>query len=571
METATVNVRTSGSEIMNARPEGKPKIAYFSMEIGIDEHIPTYSGGLGILAGDTLKSCADLNVPIVGTTLLSEKGYFYQELDTEGNQIELPYNFNIGDFLRLLPTKINVCIEGRTVCIRIWYYPVQGSQGYIVPVFFLDTNLEENSPYDREITKYLYGGDTRYRLAQEIVLGIGGVRAIEALGYRTIDKYHMNEGHAALGTLELYDQLKDVEKVREQCVFTTHTPVAAGHDQFDLPLARSMIGEILPESLLHEFTFENKLNMTRLALFFSHYVNGVAKKHGEVSRAMFPGYAIDSITNGVHTPTWVSEPFQRLFDKYLPGWRSDPYTLRAAFSMDKAEIWSAHMEAKKKLIDFVNGRYNVGMNYDHFTIGFARRQTAYKRPDLLISDSQRLMSIAEKAGPIQIIYAGKAHPKDGTGKETIKKIFAAMKTINGKVKMTYIHNYDMAVAKLMTAGVDVWLNTPRRPQEASGTSGMKAAHNGVPQLSTLDGWWIEGRVENITGWAIGTRKSNERESDDDSDRADLYNKLETWIIPKFYRDRDNWIRTMRSCIAINASFFNTNRMIEQYVLNAYFM
>jgi len=541
------------------------------MEIGIDEHIPTYSGGLGILAGDTLKSCADLNVPIVGLTLLSEKGYFYQEIDLDGNQIELPYNFNTNDFLKLLPTKTNVTVEGRTVNIRTWYYPVQGTGGYIVPVFFLDTNLEENSPYDREITKYLYGGDNRYRLAQEIVLGIGGVRSIEALGYRTIDKYHMNEGHAALGTLELYDQLKDVEKVREQCVFTTHTPVAAGHDQFDLPLARSMIGEILPESLLHEFTFENKLNMTRLALFFSHYVNGVAKKHGEVSRLMFPGYAIDSITNGVHTSTWVSEPFQRLFDKYLPGWRSDPYTLRAAFSMDKAEIWAAHMEAKKKLIDFVNGRYNVGMNYNHFTIGFARRQTAYKRPELLISDAQRLMNIAEKAGPIQIIYAGKAHPKDGTGKETIKRIFAAMKTINGKVKITYIHNYDMAIGKLMTAGVDLWLNTPRRPQEASGTSGMKAAHNGVPQLSTLDGWWIEGRVENITGWAIGTRKSNERESDDESDRADLYNKLETWIIPKFYKDRDNWIRTMRSCIAINASFFNTNRMIEQYVLNAYFM
>ncbi|HVQ01463.1 MAG TPA: alpha-glucan family phosphorylase [Candidatus Thermoplasmatota archaeon] len=571
MEASTVNVRTNGSEIMSTRPEGKPKIAYFSMEIGIDEHIPTYSGGLGILAGDTLKSCADLNVPIVGLTLLSEKGYFYQEIDPDGNQIELPYNFNINDYLKLLPTRTNVCVEGRNVTIRIWFYPVQGSQGYIVPVFFLDTNLEENSPYDREITKFLYGGDIRYRLAQEIVLGIGGVRAIEALGYRTIDKYHMNEGHAALGTLELYDQFKDVEKVRQQCVFTTHTPVAAGHDQFDLQLARSMIGEILPESLLHEFTFENKLNMTRLALFFSHYVNGVAKKHGEVSRLMFPGYAIDSITNGVHTPTWVSEPFQRLFDKYLPGWRSDPYTLRAAFSMDKAEIWSAHMEAKKKLIDFVNGRYNIGMNYDHFTIGFARRQTAYKRPELLISDPQRLMSIAERAGPIQIIYAGKAHPKDGTGKDTIKKIFSAMKTINGKVKMAYIHNYDMAVSKLMTAGVDLWLNTPRRPQEASGTSGMKAAHNGVPQLSTLDGWWIEGRVENITGWAIGTRKSNERESDDDNDRADLYNKLESWIIPKFYKDRDNWIRTMRSCIAINASFFNTNRMIEQYVLNAYFM
>jgi starch phosphorylase len=569
METSTIEINAQTNNTI--RPTGKPKIAYFSMEIGIDEHIPTYSGGLGVLAGDTLKSCADLNVPIVGVTLLSEKGYFYQEIDSDGKQIELPYNFNINDFLKLLPSKTCVKIEERDVSIRIWYYPVQGAGGYIVPVFFLDTNLEVNTNYDREITKFLYGGDNKYRLAQEIVLGIGGVRAIESLGYRTIDKYHMNEGHAALGTLELYDQLKDVEKVRNQCVFTTHTPVAAGHDQFDLPLAQSMIGDLIPNSLLHEFTFENKLNMTRLALFFSHYVNGVAKKHGEVSRLMFPGYAIDSITNGVHTSTWVSEPFQRVFDKHLPGWRSDPYTLRGAFGIDKTEIWAAHMEAKKKLIDFVNNRYNVGMNYDFFTIGFARRQTAYKRPELLISDAQRLMSLAEKAGPIQIIYAGKAHPKDESGKDTIKKIFSAMKNIRGKVKIAYIHNYDIAIAKLMTAGVDVWLNTPRRPQEASGTSGMKAAHNGVPQFSTLDGWWIEGRVENITGWAIGTRKSNELESDDDNDRNDLYNKLETWIIPKFYNDRDNWIRTMRSCIAINASFFNTNRMIEQYVLNAYFM
>jgi glycogen phosphorylase len=556
---------------MPTRPAGKPKIAYFSMEIGIDEHIPTYSGGLGILAGDTLKSCADLNVPIVAVTLLSEKGYFYQEIDQDGNQIELPYNFTINDFLKPLPSKTDVTIEGRPVSIRIWYYLVQGIAGYIVPVFFLDTNLEENHAYDREITKYLYGGDQRYRLAQEIVLGIGGVRAIHALGYTTIDKYHMNEGHAALGTLELYRKHQDIERVREQCVFTTHTPVAAGHDQFDLNLVTNMIGDMLPKGIYNEVTFDNRLNMTRLALFFSHYVNGVAKRHGEVSRMMFPGYAIDSITNGVHTPTWVSEPFAKLYDTYMPGWRSDPFLLRAAMGIDKNDIWNAHIEAKKKLIDFVNNRYNTGMNYDHFTIGFARRQTAYKRPELLISDPNRLMCIAEKAGPIQIIYAGKAHPRDGSGKESIKRIYQVMKTIKGKVKMIYIDNYDMSISKLMTSGVDVWLNTPRRPQEASGTSGMKAAHNGVPQFSTLDGWWIEGRIENITGWAIGTRKSNERDSDDDADREDLYTKLESWIIPKFYKDRDNWIRTMRSCIAINASFFNTNRMIQQYVLNAYFM
>jgi starch phosphorylase len=550
---------------------GKPKIAYFSMEIGLDKNIPTYSGGLGILAGDTLKSCADLNVPIIGITLLTESGYFYQKIDDEGNQIELPINFKSSDFLTLLPSKNSVKIEDRKVAINTWYYLIKGINDYIVPVFFLDTNLEENSEQDREITKYLYGGDNKYRLAQEIILGIGGVKAVKSLGYKTIDKYHMNEGHAALGTLELYKELKNVDRVREKCVFTTHTPVAAGHDQFDLSFARPMLGDMLPDTIINEVTFENRLNMTRLALFFSHYVNGVAKKHGEVSRMMFPGYSIDSITNGVHTQTWVSDPFKRLFDKHMPGWRSDPYILRSTFSIDKKEVWDAHIEAKKKLIEFVNNRYNVGMNYDDFTIGFARRQTAYKRPDLLISDPERLKTIADKVGPIQIIYSGKAHPKDGSGKDTIKKIFSTMKTMNGNIKMAYIHNYDITIGKLMTAGVDLWLNTPRRPREASGTSGMKAAHNGVPQFSTLDGWWLEGCVENITGWALGPEKTKEEESDDEIDRYDLYNKLENWIIPKYYNDRDNWIRTMRSCIAINASFFNTNRMIQQYVLNAYFM
>jgi len=549
---------------------GKPKIAYFTMEIGIDENIPTYSGGLGVLAGDTIKSCADLNVPVLGITLLSENGYFYQRIDEHGNQIEMPIQFAVSNFLQLLPKTTTVKIDNRDVKIRAWLYQFRGIGGYIIPVFFLDTNIDGNSEWDRELTKYLYGGDTRYRLAQEIILGIGGVRVLNDLGYTTIDKYHMNEGHAALGTLELYKRYNDVDKVREQCVFTTHTPVASGHDQFDLSYAKPMIGEILPDSILNDVTFGNKLNMTRLALFFSHYVNGVAKKHGEVSRIMFPGYSIDSITNGVHTTTWVSRPFQKLFDNHMPGWRSDPYILRSAFSIDKPEIWDAHMEAKKSLINFVNKRYNVGMNYDDFTIGFARRQTAYKRPDLLISDPNRLTQIADNVGPIQIIYGGKAHPKDQSGKNSIKHIFNVMKTIDNNVKISFIHNYDITIAKMITSGVDIWLNTPRRPREASGTSGMKAACNGVPQFGTLDGWWLEGCIENITGWAIGPEKTEEKESDDDIDRYDLYDKLENWILKKFYNDRENWIRTMRSCIAINASFFNTNRMIQQYVLNAYF-
>ena len=552
------------------RLEGKPKIAYFSMEIGIDENIPTYSGGLGILAGDTIKSYADLNVPAVGITLLSENGYFYQKVDDDGNQIELPVQFAVSNYLKLLPTTTNVKIEDREVKIRTWYYQYQGLSNYIIPVFFLDSNIEENNEWDRNLTKHLYGGDNKYRLAQEIILGIGGVRMLKALGYITIDKYHMNEGHAALGTIELYNQYKDVEKVREQCVFTTHTPVAAGHDQFDLSYAKQMIGDMLPEFILEYVTFENRLNMTKLALFFSHYVNGVAKKHGEVARIMFPGYSIDSITNGVHSPTWVSEPFQRLFDSHVPGWRSDPYILRSTFSIEKNKIWNAHMEAKKELINFINQHYKAGMNYDDFTLGFARRQTAYKRPELLIHNPEKLKKITKIAGPIQIIYAGKAHPKDQSGKDSIKNIFNAKKSIGDNIKIAFIQNYDIAIGKMMTAGVDLWLNTPRRPKEASGTSGMKAAHNGIPQFSTLDGWWLEGCIENITGWAIGPEKNEEQASDDEIDRQDLYDKLEKKIMPKFYNDKDNWIRMMRSCIAINASFFNTHRMIQQYVLNAYF-
>jgi len=551
--------------------QGKPKIAYFSMEIGIDEHIPTYSGGLGVLAGDTIKSCADLNVPLVGITLLSEKGYFYQKLDKDGNQRELPINFSVSNFLNLLPTKTIIKIEGRDVTLRAWLYQYKGINGYVIPILFLDANVDENDPWDRNLTKYLYGGDNKYRLAQEIILGIGGVRMLKNLGYTTIDKYHMNEGHAALGTLELYKELNNVEKVREQCVFTTHTPVAAGHDQFDILEVKHMIGNLLPESIVEEIKFEDKFNMTRLALYFSHYVNGVAKKHKEVSQLMFPGYSIESITNGVHASTWVSRPFQKLFNKHISGWRSDPYMLRSAFSISKDEIWETHLNAKKILIDFVNDRYNAGMNYNDFTIGFARRQTEYKRPDLLISNPKRLEEIAKNVGPIQIIYSGKAHPNDETGKKSIKKIFDTMKSINDSIKITFIHNYNMTIGKIITAGVDLWLNTPRRPMEASGTSGMKAAHNGVPQFGTLDGWWIEGCIENITGWAIGPEKTEDDESDDEIDKNDLYNKLETWIMPKFYNDKDNWIRTMRSCIAINASFFNTNRMVQQYVLNAYFI
>lgn len=542
------------------------------MEIGFDSRVPTYSGGLGILAGDTLKACADLKIPIIGITLLAESGYFFQKIDEEGNQIEMPTNWSKDDFLKLLPVKVSVNIEGKDVQIQVWEYMMKGIDGYNVPLYFLDTNIDENDEYHRTLTHYLYGEDRKYRLCQEIILGIGGVRAIEALGYNNIEKYHMNEGHASLLVIELLERTKkengyDVEAVKKQCIFTTHTPVSAGHDKFPLDLVR----KVFPSSVLFEmpemFCRDNEVNMTLIGMNFSYYINAVAKKHGEVSKNMFPDYKINFITNGVHSFSWTSDSFKRLYDKYLPGWEQNPFFLKSALSIPEKEIWEAHQEAKKPLIDYVNRQKNIGMDYDVFTIGFARRVTPYKRADLLFTDINRLLEINEKVGKIQIIFAGKAHPQDVEGKKLIKSVFSRIRELEGEVKAVYLENYDMRLGKLITSGVDLWLNNPLRPREASGTSGMKAAHNAIPSFSVLDGWWIEGHIENVTGWSIG---SDQEQADEDKDLQDLYDKLEKIIIPMFYNQRNEWLNIMKHSIAINASFFNTHRMIQQYVTNAYF-
>jgi starch phosphorylase len=384
----------------------------------------------------------------------------------------------------------------------------------------------------------------------------------------------MNEGHSALLTLALCkrysSQKKMVDSVRERCVFTTHTPVPAGHDQFPKELAEHMLGDFLIPSIKKDLYLNNKLNMTYLGLRFSKYVNGVAKKHGEVSRSMFPGYHIESITNGVHSAYWISPFFKKLYDKYIKGWEYDPFSLRYVLSIPKEEIWKSHEKTKKSLITFVNKKYKAAMDTETFTIGFARRAATYKRGDMLFSDTKRLLKIAEKSKGIQIIYAGKAHPRDTEAKHLIKRIIESMHSIKHKIKVCYIENYDMDVAKLIVSGVDLWLNTPMRPKEASGTSGMKAAHNGVPHFSTLDGWWLEGHIENVTGWSIGSHPNFSKENIHEEDVEDMYTKLEYVILPKFYNERDNWIEIMRHSIAINGSFFNTHRMVQQYVLNAYF-
>lgn len=542
------------------------KIAYFSMEIGIDSRIHTYAGGLGILAGDTVRSCADLCVPLVCVTLLYDKGYFYQKLDEQGNQKELPVQWHPKDILKPLLKRTTVQIENRTVIIRAWQYDVQGTTGYFVPIIFLDTDVEENSEYDRTINDFLYGGDQKYRLAQEIVLGIGGVRMLKELGYTGIKKYHMNEGHASLLTLELLNRMNgDPEAVRQLCIFTTHTPVPAGHDKFPYELVKSVLGDFIPLETLKIYGGSDELNMTLLALNLSKYINGVAKKHGEVSREMFPGYPIDSITNGVHSYTWSHPSFRRLYDRYIPDWVHDPFSLRHAMSIPLEEIWQAHMDAKRELIDYVNKETNLGLDYETFTIGFARRATLYKRMDLIFFDIDRLHSICKKKGKIQFIFSGKAHPKDLQGKELIKKIFEFSRQLKDEIKIAYLENYDIDIAKALVSGVDLWLNTPKRPNEASGTSGMKAAHNGVPSLSVLDGWWIEGCIEGVTGWSIGSKVANA----DQQETLELYEKLEE-IVTIFYTERNRWLNIMRSTIALNASFFNTHRMVSEYVLDAYF-
>ena len=404
-----------------------------------------------------------------------------------------------------------------------------------MPVYFLDSDLPENSEWDRTLTHYLYGGDRHYRLCQEVILGIGGVRMLRALGHREIFRYHMNEGHSSLLTLELLDEEAqrvgrvapnhdDVQTVREKCVFTTHTPVAAGHDQFPMALVHQILGRQEVEEMKDVFCCGDALNMTFLALNLSHYVNGVAKKHGEVSRLMFAGYNIDAITNGVHASTWAAAPMAQLYDRYIFGWQQDNCSLRYAMGIPKQEIWHGHLEAKKNLLHYVNREANAGMDADIFTIGFARRATTYKRVDLLFTDIERLKAIASKRHGLQIVYAGKAHPQDEAGKEQIRKVFHARYRLRDKIKIAYLQNYSMEIGKMMTAGVDLWLNTPLPPMEASGTSGMKASVNGVPSLSVLDGWWIEGCIEGITGWSIGPPDG--AAADHSSDAASLYEKLE---------------------------------------------
>jgi starch phosphorylase len=550
-------------------------IAYFSMEIALSQALPTYSGGLGMLAGDTLRSAADTAAPMVAISLVHRLGYFRQHLSDIGQQTESDVPWSPETTLPSANKIVSITMQDRQLLIRAWRFDVTGITGHIIPVFLLDTDVEGNDPWDRHLTDHLYGGDPYYRLCQETVLGIGGIALLDALDCKP-KVYHMNEGHAALLSLALLeDQISgmplheatesDMEAVRQKCVFTTHTPVPAGHDQFGIDQMYQVLGHDRASAIDRAGCLHNGLmNMTYIALRFSRYVNGVAMQHGKVSQQMFPDYKVHAITNGVHAATWLSQPFQELLDQEIPSWRTDNQYLRSVYGIDPAQISDCHLKGKQRLFSVVAKRTGHYFNPSVLTLGFARRVATYKRASLLLHDPARLVAIAQKIGGLQILFAGKAHPADNAGKSLIRDVYAAAAHLNSSdLKIHYLENYDWELGALLTQGVDVWVNTPRRPYEASGTSGMKAALNGVPSLSILDGWWIEGCAENVTGWSIDDAETEDLEA------ASLYDKLERRIAP-MYANPSAWSRMQQHCIAINGTFFNTHRMLAQYFGNAYF-
>lgn len=573
------------------------KVAYFSMEVALDNELPTYSGGLGVLAGDTLRAAADMGLPVCAVTLLYRQGYFKQSIDDKGKQIEHAVKWNPDDLLELLTPVVTIVIEGKKVQVRAYRYLIKGAKGHHVPVYFLDAAWGSNSPEHQKLSEQLYGGDEHYRLCQEALLGLGGVAMLEALGLPPVkdlhhhkntvghfsthesglEVYHMNEGHAALLTMALLQRAPghDPAWVKERCVFTTHTPVPAGHDTFPIPLAEKVLGKDMVKSLV-EFKVcpHERLNMSELAIHFSRFINGVAKRHAEVSRKMFPGVEIDAITNGVHAVSWTADATRELFDKWCPGWREDNNHLRYACEIPLVDVFEAHKEAKGALLAEVAKRTGIVLSPNVFTIGFARRAAEYKRADLLFHNMEALAQIGRRF-PLQVVFAGKAHPKDMGGKKIIERVVNGAENLKEHgIKAVYVENYDMTFGRLITSGADIWLNNPVKPLEASGTSGMKAAINGVPSLSTLDGWWVEGCVENLVGWEIKDPADAFGESKDDGVHRDIaaqsiYELLDQVIIPGFYNDPLWYASIMRNAIALNGPYFNTHRMVLQYLVQAY--
>lgn len=551
----------NASQINNAcQPE--PLVAYFSMEIALENNIKTYAGGLGVLAGDILRCAADLRFPMVGITIFNRDGYFKQVIKKNGEQEAHP---DKSDFLRLekMPQVVAVDIGGEKVLVGVWRYLIKSESGFKVPVYFLDTDLPENTPTNRELCGVLYGGNEEYRLKQEIILGRGGIKILAAIGHKNIKKIHLNEGHGALAAVELFLNSKQksekdkLKEVRNKCVFTTHTSLPKAQDVFSFSYLLSFQPDF-PGSL-PGLVKNNAVNLTQTGLYFSSFVNAVSLAHRQEARKIYKNNRIKAVTNGVDSLFWTAPEFKELYDKHIPGWRADNSLLRKVKQISTAEVWLAHQRAKRRLIDYLNKQPGVKLDYDIFTIAFARRFAVYKRPEFLFQDLSRLLKI-NKPRRLQLIYAGKAHPQDLEGRELIKKINRLSAELDQNIKLIFLEDYDLEKAHYLTAGVDLWLNNPLPPNEASGTSGMKAAHNGVPQASTLDGWWSEGYKKDKTGWLIKEKKGGE-----------IYDLLEKEILPLYYDFPEKWRKLMVSVISLNASYFNAQRTLKQYISKAYKM
>ena len=534
------------------------QIAYFSAEIGISSNLPTYSGGLGVLAGDHIKSAADLKINMVAISLLYKEGYFKQIIDQEGKQREVYPKFVPEPILSELSHIFSINLNGKEIFIKACVYNHQSINGFTVPIYFLDTDISENDDETRGITLRLYSGDNRHRILQESILGYGGMKLLEILNQTNIKKYHMNEGHCSFIVLDLLKKYKgDIEKVRSKCHFTTHTPVPAGHDQFEYKLVKEILGNLISDDISLPSMNHNKFHMTELGLQFSKTANGVSKLHGDVAQKQFPWRDIGYVTNGVHHYTWVSNSFAALFDEFFPNWQYEPESLKNIDKVDSNALWDAHFKAKTELLHFANSQLSKALDPNILTIGFARRAATYKRAQLIFKEPEKLIDLG--AGKIQLVFSGKAHPNDKEGKELISGIIQNAKDFEGEIKIIYLENYNMWLGKLITSGVDVWLNTPLRPNEASGTSGMKSALNGIPNLSILDGWWDEGCNDKVNGWSIGSSEN----VDDDRDVSSLYETLKLDVIPTFYDDRERWISIMRNSIKTGVDF-TSQRMLKDY-------
>ena len=539
-------------------------VGYFTAEIGLWSELHTYSGGLGVLAGDHVKSAADAEIPLVGVTLLYRKGYGRQHLDKDGIQTETYRDLDPAQHLQDAGMDISLPLDGGELWAKVWRADITGVSGHVVPVYFLDTFHPKNSEKHLDLGLTLYGGDDWVRIRQEYLLGVGGLRLLDKLGHE-VDGLHLNEGHCTFALLEMLGKGWSREKLAKRVLFTTHTPVPAGHDRFEWDAVEEVLGDLLPSDA-KQLVIDagdpeegRRISMSHLAVALSGPVNAVSNLNAWVASSMFADHHIAPITNGVHHITWTSPMMGKLFDEQLPGWREDPTKLAHAGKIPTEELTEARGVARKVLRELVQTSTGVRLDKNRLTIGFARRFATYKRANLVFSDLERLREIG--AGKIQFVFSGKAHPRDEGGKALIKSIFDSAKDLENEIPVAFLEDYSMATGLAMTGGVDIWLNNPIRPMEASGTSGMKAAMNGVPNCSILDGWWPEGCEHGVNGWAIGEADD---ERDDVRDAKNVLDVIENEVLPAWDEGDEKWCEIMRASIATSARFTGA-RMISDYL------